>query len=225
MFSFKNRFVYAILCYLLAIGIATVGIPYVLSKTYSRTEAVKIINPVARGDQLQKENLSLVTVGELNLPEGLLCSLDDAIGRYVTVDMVADDFIMAAKISQLPFDGDTLPEELPEGLTAVSIHVKTLEGSIEQEFQSGDIIKLYHFSSQLREIPELQFVQVLSVVQGEKETPILTVLTMTKQAEKLNEMKKAGEIYGALITRGNEILANDLLKQQVNYLEPLKEEK
>ena len=217
MSFWKSRIVSAVLCYLLAIVIIAAGIPFILSKTYSKTEAVKIINPVARGEQLKKENLSLVTVGRLNLPEGILYSLDDAIGRYATVDMVADDYLMAAKISQLPFDGNSLPEELPEGSTAVSIHVKLIEGSAEKVLQSGDIIKLYYSAGQFMEVPELQFVRVLSVLENDKEPPVLTVLAMTKQAEKLNQMKKEGEIYAALITRGNETLASDLLKQQTSY--------
>lgn len=220
MFSLKNRFVYAIVCYFLAVLIAFVGIPIVLSKTYSKTEAVRVINPVAKGEQLKKDNLKVVEIARLHLPEGMILSIEDAVGRYATIDMVADDYIMAAKISQLPFDGNSLPEELPEGAAAVSISVKMLEGSIDKEFRSGDVIQLYHFKERLMEVPELQFVRVLSVVTEEKDGSTLTVLAMTKQADKLNQMKKEGAIYGVLISRDNDTLAEALLKQQTLFLNP-----
>ena len=213
----KNRFVYAVLCYLLAVILALVGIPFLLSKTYGTKSAVYVIEPIAKGEQMTRENVGSVLVGDLNLPSDLADSLEDVIGRYATVDMVTGDFVLLSKISQIPFDGDTLPEELPEGTKAVSLSVKIMAGSIVEELKSGDIIKLYYNTDQLREIPELQFMQVVSAVSNDKEY-IITVLATEVQTEKMENMKRNGEIYAALISRDNEILAKDLLKQQQYYI-------
>lgn len=221
LYRIKSRIVYALICYLLAVLILFIGIPVVLSKTYGKTETVKIRNPVAKGEQITDTNIEVIEVGNLNLPEDLLKSQEDVIGRYAVVDIVAGDWLLASKISPLPLDGNSLPEELPAGAVAVSVSIHMIEGSTVSQLKMGDIIKLYHYTDHLEDIPELQFVKVLSVLPNEKqEQTTITVLALEKQAVKLTDLKKKGKLFAALISRDNDPLAADLLKQQQDYLYP-----
>lgn len=143
------------------------------------------------------------------------------LGRYATVDIVAGDWLFASKISPLSLNGDSLPKELPVGTGAISIQINMIEGSTVSQLQTGDIIKLYHYTNNLKDIPELQFVKVLSVLPNEKqEQTTITVLALEKQSEKLTDLKKKGKLFAALISRGNDTLATDLLKQQQDFLYP-----
>lgn len=206
---------------MLAVFILLVGIPLVLSKTYGKTQAVKVIVPIAKGEQITNTNIEVIEIGNLNLPEDLLKSQEDVIGRYATVDIVAGDWLFASKISPLSLNGDSLPKELPVGTGAISIQINMIEGSTVSQLQTGDIIKLYHYTNNLKDIPELQFVKVLSVLPNEKqEQTTITVLALEKQSEKLTDLKKKGKLFAALISRGNDTLATDLLKQQQDFLYP-----
>lgn len=214
MFNIKSRFIYAIMCYILAVIIIFSVIPLIISKTYGKINAVYVIEPVSKGKQFTEDNLKEVLIGDLNLPKNLISKKEDVIGCYAAVDIVSNDQLTFSKISQIPLD-----KEIPEGSTAINLTVKMIESSnMAGNIQAGDVIRLYHYKDKLIDIPELQFVEVISVLHEEQEKIIITVLAVEKQAEKIKEMKKEGIIYVSFISRDNKLFESKLLKQQQENL-------
>lgn len=130
-------------------------------------------------------------------------------------------------------------------MVAISITVQSLAAGLSDKLQSGDIIRLYHYNdlsgtlNVVQDIPELKFVKVLSVSDSkgldidytkqpeedeEKlQTATLWIQATPEQAMLLTQYENEGMLHVALISRGNEALAKDLLNQQAEILTQLYE--
>lgn len=215
----KSRLYYAVVCYILAVVLLFVCVPFVKRMTYPKTEAVRAVKAIEQGEQITGEKLESIEIGAWNLPDGVIEKSEDVIGRYAAVDIVADDILMDSKISQLPLDGDVPKDILPSDQSVTLLQVKMIEGSEYPFPEMGDVMKLNLFRKKLTDIPELQFIRVLSVLpQTEEETVTLTVAVNEKQRKYISRHAE-DMFYGSVIVRSNEELAMKLLAEQKAYFE------
>lgn len=226
----NNRFLFGILSIVLAAVIAFVAIPTISRQTNGKEKIIRISEPVSRGDMITKEKVELVEVGGYNLPANIARTMDDVVGRYATADLAAGDYVLSSKISLAPISSDIQLSSIPSGKAAISLTVKTLASGLSDKLQSGDIIRIYHFLDTAADVPELQFVKVLSVTSDDginvdnseklkedeekRQTATITVLASPEQAKIITDFENDGTMHVALITRGNEQLASELLAQQ-----------
>ena len=239
----NSRFVYGILSLVLAGVIAFVAIPTIAAKTNGVTEIVRLSQPVGKGEVITKEAVETVEVGAHNLPENIARTLDDVVGKYATADLQAGDYFLSSKVSFTPLTSDIQLNDIPSGKVAISITVKTLASGLSDKLQPEDIIRFYHFLDVAEEVPELQFVKVISVTDSKglnvdntkipdpnaedgeekQQTATITVLATPQQAQLLTDMENNGALHVALVSRGNPELAEELLAQQDEYLNPAPE--
>lgn len=239
----NSRFLYGILSILLAAIIAFLAIPAVIKKTNSKVEIVRVTNILERGEPITAKDVELIEVGGFNLPNNIATKLEDVIGTYAASSLYPGDYILSGKVSSTPLSSDLTLNSLSEGMVAFSISVQSLAAGLSDKLQSGDIIRLYHYNDQsgtlntVTDIPELKFIKVLSVTDSkgldidytkqpeedeEKlQTATITVEVTPEQALLLTQYENEGVLHAALISRGNEALAKELLKQQVEILEAL----
>lgn len=238
----NNRFIYGIISIVLAAIIAFIAIPAVTSKTSSTCEIVRMKNAVTRGSQISSEDIELVEVGEYNLPSSVAKKLADVIGTYAAADLYPGDYILAEKVSSTPLSSDLSFNEIPSGKVAISITTQTLATALSDKLQDGDIIRLYHYDDEnalepVTDIPELRFMQILAVtdVKGldidyttpppadeeRQQTAAITVLATPEQAMLLTRYENEGVLHVALVSRGNEELAKELLAEQDDILDYL----
>ncbi len=235
----NNRFIYGIFSIILAAIIAFIAIPAVTSKTSSTCEIVRMKTFVSRGNPITAEDLELVEVGEYNMPGNVARTIDDVIGTYAAADLYPGDYILASKVSIEPLSSDMALNAIPDGKVAISITTQTLATALSDKLQSGDIIRLYHYDDQnvlepVTDIPELRFLKVLSVTdedgldidytvppeedEEKQQTATITVLASPEQAMLLTRYENEGTLHVALISRGNDSLADELLKRQNEIL-------
>ena len=241
----NSRFLYGILSILLAAIIAFIAIPTVTRKTNSKVEIVRITTALDRGDPITAKDVELVEVGGFNLPDNVATKLEDVIGTYAASSLYPGDYILSGKVSSTPLSSDLTLNAIPDGMVAISITVQSLAAGLSDKLQSGDIIRLYHYNdlsgtlNVVQDIPELKFVKVLSVSDSkgldidytkqpeedeEKlQTATLTVQATPEQAMLLTQYENEGMLHVALISRGNEALAKELLNQQAEILTQLYE--
>ena len=241
----NSRFLYGILSILLAAIIDFIAIPTVTRKTNSKVEIVRITTALDRGDPITAKDVELVEVGGFNLPDNVATKLEDVIGTYAASSLYPGDYILSGKVSSTPLSSDLTLNAIPDGMVAISITVQSLAAGLSDKLQSGDIIRLYHYNdlsgtlNVVQDIPELKFVKVLSVSDSkgldidytkqpeedeEKlQTATLTVQATPEQAMLLTQYENEGMLHVALISRGNEALAKDLLNQQAEILTQLYE--
>lgn len=239
----NNRFVYGILSIVLAAIIAFIAIPAVTSKTSSTAEIVRVVNPLERGDEITAADLELVEVGGFNLPDNVAIRIEDVSGTYAAAALMPGDYILSSKVSASPLSSDPALYSIPDGMVAISVTTQTLATALSDKLQTGDIIRFYHYDNDsemlnpVEDIPELRYVKVLSVTDSkgldidytrppeedeEKlQTAAITVLATPEQAMLLTRYENEGILHVALITRGNEKLAEELLFRQTETLNEL----
>lgn len=233
----NNRFILGILSLVLAAVIAFVAIPTISRQTNGKTEIVRIIQPVQRGALITHQDIELIEVGGYNLPANIARTEDDVIGKYAVADLSAGDYILSSKISFTPITSDIQLSSIPSGKVAISLTVKTLASGLSDKLQAGDIIRIYHYLDIAQDIPELQFVQVLSVTdskginvdnskelqedEDKQQTATITVLATPEQAKIITGLENDGIAHVALICRNNEKLATELLEQQEVVLQEI----
>ena len=241
----NSRFLYGILSILLAAIIAFIAIPTVTRKTNSTVEIVRITTALDRGDPITAKDVELAEVGGFNLPDNVATKLEDVIGTYAASSLYPGDYILSGKVSSTPLSSDLTLNAIPDGMVAISITVQSLAAGLSDKLQSGDIIRLYHYNdlsgtlNVVQDIPELKFVKVLSVSDSKGldidytkqpeedeerlQTATLTVQATPEQAILLTQYENEGMLHVALISRGNEALAKELLNQQAEILTQLYE--
>ena len=241
----NSRFLYGILSILLAAIIAFIAIPTVTRKTNSKVEIVRITTALDRGDPITAKDVELAEVGGFNLPDNVATKLEDVIGTYADSSLYPGDYILSGKVSSTPLSSDLTLNAIPDGMVAISITVQSLAAGLSDKLQSGDIIRLYHYNdlsgtlNVVQDIPELKFVKVLSVSDSKGldidytkqpeedeerlQTATLTVQATPEQAILLTQYENEGMLHVALISRGNEALAKELLNQQAEILTQLYE--
>ena len=213
----NNRFLFGILSLLLSAIIAFIAIPTMASQTNGKTEIIRVTSPIAKGEEITPEAVEVMEVGSYNLPDNVARSMQDVAGRYAAADFEAGDYILASKVSLIPITSDVALNNIPSGKVAISLTVKTLASGLSDKLQPGDIIRIYHYLDTAREVPELRYVQVLSVTdsdgnnvdntaeleEGEEkqQSATITVLASPEQAEVITEIENDGTAHVALICR------------------------
>ena len=227
---------------MLAAVIAFIAIPAVTSRTSSTCEIVRMKTAVIRGTPITAADLEIVEVGGFNLPDSVARRIEDVAGTYAAADLYPGDYILPEKVSSVPLSSDLSLNEIPDGMVAISITTQTLATSLSDELQGGDIIRLYHYDEDnalepVSDIPELRFVEVLSVSDSKgldvdytrppeedeerQQTATITVLATPEQAMLLTRYENEGVLHVALVSRGNGKLAGELLERQSGILAAL----
>ncbi|MDO4755988.1 MAG: hypothetical protein Q4A54_06565 [Parabacteroides sp.] len=180
---------------------------------YPKSTAVCTVESIKKGEQIAEKHIEERLIGKWNLSENIITSSFDVIGRYAAIDIVSDDMLLFSKLSQLPLDGDHPKDILPVGNTSMLITIKMIEGSEHPMPETGDIVKLSLFKDKLLDIPELQFVRILSVLPVEQEIIRVTISVNAEQEKYIR--KHSDEVFfSSVIVRNNEELAEKLLEEQ-----------
>ena len=233
----NNRFIFGVLSLVLAAIIAFVALPTIARQTNGKTEIVRITQPVLKGEQISSDNAGVVEVGGYNLPSNIAHQLSDVNGLYATADLSPGDYILTSKISTVPVSSDVALNDIPSGKVAISLTVKTLASGLSDKLQPNDIIRIYHFLDVAADVPELQFLKVLSVTDSDginvdntkelaedeekQQSATITVLATPEQAKIITALENDGVAHVALISRNNEKLAEELLAQQDKLLQEI----
>ena len=233
----NNRFIFGIVSIALAAVIAFVALPTIARQTNGKTEIVRIVQPVRKGAVITAPDIEIVEVGAHNLPVNIAKTEDDVVGKYATADLAAGDYILSSKVSFAPISSDIQLSSIPSGKVAISLTVKSLASGLSDKLLAGDIVRIYHFLNGALDIPELQFVKILSVTDSKgvnvdygaelsedeekRQSATITVLATPEQAKIITALENDGVAHVALICRDNESLAEELLAMQDDILKEI----
>lgn len=236
----NSRFLYAAASIALAAVIAFVAIPTVTSRTNGKTSVLRVTKSIDRGEQIKTDQVAVEEVGAYNLPAGVALKTEDVAGKYAAADLEPGDFLLPAKVSETPISSDVSLNQIPSGKLAYSVTVKTQAAGLSDKLQKGDVVRVYHYKDQAQLPPELQFVRVLSVSDSggndidytrpidednddaRPQTATVTLLVSPEQGMILTELENDGVLQFALVSRGSEKLAAELLQKQDQVIEDAK---
>lgn len=236
---FKNRTVIGLGCIILSLILCFGLTPLLNSAVRAKTEIVRISDTVKKGEVITAAKLERVRVGAYNLPQGIVKSKAEAVGKYALAELQKGDYILTAKLSTAPLSEFQYLSELDGTKQAMSITIKTFAAGLSGKLEPGDIIALISAASGNTGIieapPELQYVKVLAVTldtgtdkeyetgkqkdgDEEKKLPAtLTLLVNSEQAKVLAGLEQIGNLHAALVYRGAKKTADKFLAAQEKY--------
>lgn len=241
---FKNRTVLGIFCIAVSLLICFAITPLVNAGLSKKVVIVRFNQMVQEGEQITKNMVDVVEVGNHNLPENVVRNLADVEGKYLTATVYAGDYILTDKISEEPSAENKYLYNLNGEKQAMSITINTFAEGLSGKLKSGDIVSVIapdYLGSGETVIPaELKYVEVIAVTaksgydanteeqrteEEEKELPsTVTILVRPEQSRLLARLEAEGEIHLSLVFRGEAEKALEFIKAQDQVLDEMKAE-
>ena len=241
---FKNRTVLGIFCIAVSLLICFAITPLVNAGLSKKVAIVRFNQMVQEGEQITKNMVDVVEVGNHNLPENVVRNLADVEGKYLTATVYAGDYILADKISEEPSAENKYLYNLNGEKQAMSITINTFAEGLSGKLKSGDIVSVIapdYLGSGETVIPaELKYVEVIAVTaksgydanteeqrteEEEKELPsTVTILVRPEQSRLLARLEAEGEIHLSLVFRGEAEKTLEFIKAQDQVLDEMKAE-
>lgn len=241
---FKNRTVLGIFCIAVSLLICFAITPLVNAGLSKKVTIVRFNQRVQEGEQITKNMVDVVEVGNHNLPENVVRNLADVEGKYLTATVYAGDYILTDKISEESSAENKYLYNLNGEKQAMSITINTFAEGLSGKLKSGDIVSVIapdYLGSGETVIPaELKYVEVIAVTaksgydanteeqrteEEEKELPsTVTILVRPEQSRLLARLEAEGEIHLSLVFRGEAEKALEFIKAQDQVLDEMKAE-
>jgi SAF domain. len=163
----KNRTVLGLTAIVLSIIICFGVTPLFNKALQSKISVVRIIKDVKVGEEITADKIQVVEIGGYNLPNTVLKNKENVVGKYATVALLKDDYVLNTKVSENPLADNMYLQRLNGNKQAISISIKSFAAGLSGKLETGDIISIIASDfGELREtiIPkELQYVKVLAV--------------------------------------------------------------
>ncbi|BCJ93544.1 Flp pilus assembly protein CpaB [Anaerocolumna cellulosilytica] len=240
----KNKTVIGIGCILIGILVCFILSPIYNRSLEAKTKVVRIEKYIEKGKIISDEDIKVVEVGSYNLPEQIIKSKDEVIGKYAVTEMYSGEYIVTKKLSSTPLSQDEYLEELDGVNGAISVTLQSFATGLSGKLLSGDIVSIITTDTSAGTTiipPELKYVKVLATTTSEandvdentrnkkdtEEETIATTVTLLvneKQARTLANLEVMQKIHIELVYRGIEEESNKFLVQQQNILEKIEKE-
>ena len=241
MSIFKNRVVVGVLCILLSLLICFGLTPFFTKSISQKAEIVRVIQPIRAGDEITKNMVRIVEVGEFGLPDDVLRQQENVLGKYATADLAVGDYIISSKLADTPAAENAYLYSLDGTKQAMSITIKSFSTGLSGKLQSGDIVSVvapdYKKQGQTVIPPELKYVEVISVTassgydantgeapseEDERELPsTVTLLVSPEQSKVLAGLEAEGKLHLTLVYRGTPENSAKFIEAQDKVVEAL----
>lgn len=240
----KNRTVLGVICIALSLIICFAITPLFNAAKDRTTEIVRMKKDVKIGQEITAKDIEVVEVGAYNLPDEVIRSSEEVVGKYVSSELLKGEYVLPSKISDTPASENAYLYNLTGEKRAISVTIPSFAGGLSGKLISGDIVSV--IAVDFREkgetvVPdELQYVEVIAVTDkegydegevvvtsdGEEEADLpetVTLLVTPKQANILAELEAEGEIHISLVYRGTADNAQKFIAAQKKLLAELAE--
>lgn len=237
----KNRVVIGVACIILSLVICFAVTPLFNKSISEKTQIVRVVREINKGDEITAAQVKVVEVGGYNLPEDVVRNPETAIGRYASADFAPGDYIIASKIADEPAAENAYLYSLNGEKQAMSVTVKAFANGLSGKLQSGDIVSVIAPDYKKQGVtvipPELQYVEVIAVTansgydantgeredeDSERELPsTVTLLVTPEQSRVLAELEVDGKLHLSLVYRGDAGNAARFIEAQEAVLEEL----
>ena len=242
----KNRTMLGVICIVLSLIICFALTPLFNQSVSQKTSIVRVAKDIKSGDQITKDMVQTVEVGGYNLPDDVMKQSDTVVGKYATANLSAGDYILAAKLTDIPAAENAYLYSLNGDKQAISVSIKNFAEGLSGKLISGDIVSViapdYKKQGSTVIPPELTYVEVIGVTastgydtdtstadqstdeaaQDEKKLPATaTLLVSPEQAKILAELEADGKLHLSLVYRGSKDNAAKFTELQDKVIETL----
>lgn len=240
----KNRTVLGVVCIALSLIICFAITPLFNAAKENTTDIVRMKKDVKIGQEITEKDVEIVEVGAYNLPSDVLKESEDVVGKYVSSELLAGEYVLPEKISDTPASENAYLYNLTGEKRAISVTIPSFAGGLSGKLISGDVVSViavdFRESGETVVPDELQYVEVIAVTDkegydenevvvtadGEEEPDLpetVTLLVTPAQANILAELEVDGEIHLSLVYRGTSDNAQKFIAAQEKLLAELAE--
>ena len=138
----KNRTVLGVICIVLSLIICFAITPLFNPSLSQKVGIVRVVKDIKTGEQITKDMVQTIEVGSFNLPKDVVKSTDAAVGKYITADLIAGDYILKAKLTEVPTEGNAYLYNLNGQKQAISVTIKNFSIGLSGKLISGDIVSV-----------------------------------------------------------------------------------
>ena len=224
----KNRTILGVLCIVLAVALVFGITPLVSRLGAKKIEVVCAAADIPQGRIITEADLKLVTVGGYGLPDKIIRTKAEIVGKYAACDLMADGLLMDTQVSATGGGTEDVLRSLNGAKQAMSITIGSFAAGLSGKLQNGDIVSVLATSEDQTTIPpELRYVRVITATSsngldagqmdedGQEELPsTVTLLVNETQAKILAAQEASGKMHLALVYRGEASKAQDFLEAQ-----------
>jgi len=243
----KNRTVLGVICIVLSLLICFALTPLFNQSVSQKTTIVRVVKDIKAGDAITKDMVQTVEVDGYNLPENIVRQADAVIGKYATADLSPGDYILSAKLTDVPAAENAYLYNLNGDKQAISVSIKSFAQGLSGKLISGDIVSViapdYRKQGSTVIPPELTYVEVIGVTAStgydtdskqssggvdidktgdEKQLPAtVTLMVSPEQAKILAELEADGKLHLSLVYRGSKENAAKFIELQDKVIQTL----
>lgn len=224
----KNRTILGVICIVLAVALVFGITPLVSLLGAKKIEVVCAAADIPQGRIITDSDLKLVTVGGYGLPDKIIRTKAEVVGKYAACDLMADGLLLNTHISDIGDGTKDVLRSLDGSKQAMSITIGSFAAGLSGKLQNGDIISvLVTENNQTTIPPELRYVRVITATSsngldagqmdedGQEELPsTVTLLVNETQAKILAAQEASGKMHLALAYRGDASKAQAFLAAQ-----------
>ncbi|WP_366924542.1 Flp pilus assembly protein CpaB [Metallumcola ferriviriculae] len=175
--------------------------------------------PIPEGTKVDKSMLKEVDVPKELIHPQAVKTIEEAIGQFTTVSLLADELILTTKLASSATSNE-LPYRIPEGKRAITISVNPLIG-VGGHIKPGhyiDVLGIFKFEPGEEAKPEvltlLQNIKVLAIgpnikkLEGVMEAPNITIAVSPEEAEYITLTENIGRMKYTLRPVGEKDVHN-----------------
>ena len=244
----RNRTTLGILCIVASLILCFVVTPFINSGFSAKAKIVRMRSDAKAGEVIEGSMLEEVEVGKYNLPSDVITSKDNAVGKYLTADVLAGDYLLSGKVTDEPERENEYLFELDGKKQAMSITIGSFAEGLSGKLKSGDVVSVIvpDFQKTGKTIipTELKYVEVIAATaksgndandekakvnsddedDGKRELPTtVTVLVTPLQSRILAMLEEDGKMHLSLVYRGDAANVKRFIDEQDRALAEIEE--
>ena len=235
----RNRTTLGILCIAASLILCFVVTPFINSGFSAKAKIVRMRSDAKTGEVVDASMLEEVEVGKYNLPSDVITDKDGAVGKYLTADVLAGDYLLSGKVTDEPERENEYLFKLDGKKQAMSVTIGSFAEGLSGKLQSGDVVSVIvpDFQKTGKTVipTELKYVEVIAVTaksgndandekgkanaeddgDGKRELPTtVTVLVTPLQSRILAMLEEDGNMHLALVYRGDAANVKKFIDEQ-----------
>lgn len=233
----KNKTAVGVACIGVAITFSIINMSMSGKSSSEKTTTVLVTTgEISAGDKITESMISEIKL-QGNIPNNIVTSKDDIVGKYANINISSNDIITEEKLSMEAIYGSAYLENLGDDERAISVSLVSLAVGLSGKLESGDIISVIvtNEENETSIYPELRYVEVVSISDSsgydinsksnssdaKNVGSTITLLVDENQAKILANLEQNGNIHLSLVYRGNDERKQELIEKQKEIIKEI----
>lgn len=196
----SKKLIIVFVCLVLTTLIVFLGLPMIVEREEALIEVVRASQIIEQNVMIEETMLKVVKIGKYNLPDDVIKTKDELVGKYSKSVILPSDNLLAEKFQDQKSNKDQYLYNLEKDKVCVSITVPSLASALSGKLLEGDIVKIYVYKKDTQnnigqegttggtgtiiEFPELKYVEVVGITNSKSDNIKDVALAIEEEQKK-----------------------------------------